>query len=116
MTYIKIGETTYPAEITGKVRDTDWNDRESKAITLEMTYAEAMETFVDELPWNIIYEQPEYTDASGNVHPAVHEEYDNSEFLEEIGSGVVSASGKAYTFCMDANGDWSSTILMKTSE
>lgn len=43
-------------------------------------------------------------------------EYDNSEFLEEIGSCVVSASGKAYTFCMDANGDWSSTILMKTSE
>jgi hypothetical protein len=43
-------------------------------------------------------------------------EYDNSEFLEEIGSCVVSASGKAYTFCMDANGDWSSTILMKSSE
>lgn len=80
MTYIKIGETTYPAEITGEVRDTDWNGRESKAITLEMTYAEAMETFVDELPWSIVYEQPEHTDASGNVHPAVHEEYDNSEF------------------------------------
>jgi hypothetical protein len=42
-------------------------------------------------------------------------EYDNSEFLEEIGSGVVSASGKAYTFCMDANGDWSSTVLRKSN-
>ena len=80
MTYIKIGKTTYPAEISGKVRDTDWNDRESKAITLEMTYVEAMETFVDELQWSIIYEQPEYKDANGNVRPAVHEEYDNSEF------------------------------------
>ena len=69
MTYIKIGETTYPAEITGKVRDTDWNDRESKAITLEMTYAEAMETFVDELPWSIVYTEGE-----------IVEEYDNSEF------------------------------------
>lgn len=35
---------------------------------------------------------------------------------QEIGSGMVSISGKAYTFCMDADGDWSSTILMKTSE
>lgn len=80
MTYIKIGETTYPAEITGKVRDTDWNDRESKAITLEMTHEQAMQIFVDDLPWSLIYEQPERKDASGNVHPAVHEEYDNSEF------------------------------------
>ena len=35
---------------------------------------------------------------------------------QEIGSGMVSISGKAYTFCMDADGDWSSTILMKTAE
>ena len=41
---------------------------------------------------------------------------DNYDLEQEIGSGMVSASGRAYTFCMDANGDWSSTILMKTSE
>ena len=35
---------------------------------------------------------------------------------QEIGSGMVSISGKAYTFCMDANGDWSSTVLSKTGE
>ena len=41
---------------------------------------------------------------------------DNYDLEQEIGSGMVSASGRAYTFCMDADGDWSSTILMKTSE
>ena len=41
---------------------------------------------------------------------------DNYDLEQEIGSGMVSASGRAYTFCMDANGDWTSTILMKTSE
>ena len=40
----------------------------------------------------------------------------NYDLEQEIGSGMVSASGRAYTFCMDTNGDWSSTILMKTSE
>ena len=69
MTYIKIGETTYPAEITGKVSDRDWDGRESKAITLKMSYAQAMETFVDELPWSIVYTEGETT-----------EEYDNSDF------------------------------------
>lgn len=46
----------------------------------------------------------------------IEEDYDNSEFLQEIGSGVVSASGKAYTFCMDVQGDWSSTILSKLKD
>ncbi len=39
---------------------------------------------------------------------------DEYELEQEIGSGMVSSSGKAYTFCMDANGNWSSTILIKT--
>jgi hypothetical protein len=56
----------------------------------------------------------------------IYEEEDNAFVMfladdeygleQEIGSGMVSISGKAYTFCMDADGDWSSTILMKTAE
>ena len=61
------------------------------AISIQGTYEEADNAFI------MFHEELEY------------------DLEQEIGSGMVSISGNAYTFCMDANGDWSSTILMKTS-
>jgi hypothetical protein len=69
MTYIKINDSLFPATIRGFIKDKEWNDRESKAITLEMSYADAMATFVDDLKWSIVYTEGENT-----------MEYDNSEF------------------------------------
>lgn len=69
MTYLKIKDTQIPAEFRGYTKDRDWNDRESTAITLEMTYEEAMETFVNDLEWALVYEDGEITEV-----------YDNSEF------------------------------------
>ena len=69
MTYIKINDAMYPASIQGYTKDREWNDRESKAITLEMSYADAMALFVDDLEWAIVYEDEETTEV-----------YDNSEF------------------------------------
>lgn len=69
MTYLKINDTQIPAVFRGYTKDRDWNDRESTAITLEMTYEEAMETFVDDLEWALVYEDGEITEV-----------YDNSEF------------------------------------
>ena len=84
MTYIKINETLYPAEINGKMSDTDWDDRESKSITLEMDYATASALFVDGLAWSIVQtqEMPTY-DAEGNQTgtETQTEEYDNSEYF-----------------------------------
>lgn len=74
MTYLKIKDTQIPAVFRGYTKDRDWNDRESTAITLEMTYEEAMETFVDDLEWAILYTE---TDSEGVVTTEV---YDNSEF------------------------------------
>lgn len=54
MTYIKINETLYPATISGRVADKDWDNRASKAITLEMDYATAIALFVDGLAWSIV--------------------------------------------------------------
>ena len=54
MTYIKINETLYPATVSGRVADKDWDNRASKAITLEMDYATAIALFVDGLAWSII--------------------------------------------------------------
>lgn len=54
MIYVKINDTLYPATVNGKIADKDWDNRKSKSITLEMTYAEAVALFVDGLVWSIV--------------------------------------------------------------
>ena len=84
MTYFKTNNTEYPASTTGKMSDRDWDNRESKAITLEMTYAEATQLFVDGLSWSIVQRDtvPVY-DESGNPTSETTEqvqEWDNSDY------------------------------------
>lgn len=79
MTYVKINENYYPAQIMGRIRDSEWNDRESKAITINMTYSSAIELFVDGVEWSIV-QQNSYTDESGNTVTPDAIEYDNSDF------------------------------------
>ena len=95
MTYIKINGTLYPATISGRVADKDWDNRASKAITLEMDYATAIALFVDGLVWSIVQqnEVPVYQvdengkavlDENGNPIQTGTEiqesEWDNSEY------------------------------------
>ena len=78
MTYVKINGTTYPAVINGKHIDREWNDRESKTITLEMAYADAIALFVDGLAWSILMDVEKEQEDGSIV--TVQEEYDNSEY------------------------------------
>ena len=78
MTYVKINGTTYPAVINGKHMDREWNDRESKTITLEMAYADAIALFVDGLAWSILMDVEKEQEDGSIV--TVQEEYDNSEY------------------------------------
>lgn len=78
MTYIKINETLIPAGISGYMKDRDWNDRESKAITVGMDHAAAAATFVDELEWSIVMDIETENEAGETV--IEQETYDNSEF------------------------------------
>lgn len=83
MTYIKINETLYPATISGKVADKDWDNRASKSITLEMDYATASALFVDGVAWTIITEQevPTYDENGEQIGSEVQEtEFDNSDY------------------------------------
>ena len=73
MIYIKINETLYPAHVVGKIPDTEWDKRSSKAITLEMDYATAMSVFVDGLAWSIV--MVEMVDGVEQV-----EEFDNFDY------------------------------------
>ena len=71
MTYIKVNNTEYPAEINGNPKDRSWGDRDTKTITLTMTYAQAAALLPDNTPWSIV--QRETVDKLDN-------EYDNSEY------------------------------------
>ncbi len=83
MTYIKINETLYLATISGRVADKDWDNRASKAITLEMDYATAIGLFVDGLAWSIVQQEeaPAYDENGIQTGMEIHEtEFDNSEY------------------------------------
>ena len=70
MTYVNITGVKYPATILGKMNDKDWDGRESKAITLEMSYADAIDLFVDGVAWSIVdeFESSELKiDYEGNI-------------------------------------------------
>lgn len=84
MIYFKTNNTEYPASIAGKVSDRDWGGRESKAITLTATYAQAAQIFVDGLVWSIVQRDtvPVYGEdgqPTGETTEQV-QEWDNSDY------------------------------------
>lgn len=96
MTYIKVNNTLYPATIDGRIADYEWDRRDTKSITLSMTYAEVLALLPDNTPWSIVQKdtvqkigedgQP-MVDTSGNpITEEVTSEFDNSEYSM---SGVI---------------------------
>jgi hypothetical protein len=96
MTYIKVNNTLYPARIDGRIGDYEWNRRDTKSITLSMTYAEVLALLPDNTPWSIVQKdtvqkigedgQPRVDDSGNPVTEEVTNEYDNSEYNM---SGVI---------------------------
>ena len=96
MTYIKVNDTLYPATIDGRIADYEWNRRDTKSITLTMTYAEVLALLPDNTPWSIVQKDVvrKYdengkllVDADGNpVTEEIVTEFDNSEYTM---SGVI---------------------------
>lgn len=39
-----------------RAKDTQWDNRESIAVTIPTSYAQAVATFVDDTPWSVLYE------------------------------------------------------------
>ena len=86
--YVKVNdnETLYPAVITGRMNDENWDNRETKTIKLEMTYEQVKELFVDDVAWSIVQEnivQYNEVDENGEVQfvkKTEKESYDNSEY------------------------------------
>ena len=94
ITYVEINGIQYPATIGGRMKDKDWDERESKTIHFEATYEEAKNLFVDNASWNIVQESEEMVetfDEEGNLivnengEPVLKVEivknvFDNSDF------------------------------------
>lgn len=87
--FVKINNIEYPViEILGRMRNNDWDNRESKTIHLTMTYSQAMSIFHDGTEWSIIEEWEEVDPESSDPEAALsqqayitrREEYDNSDF------------------------------------
>ena len=84
MIYFKANNTEYPASISGKIPDRDWDGRASKSITLEIEYITASQLFIDGLSWSIVQRDivPVY-DKDGNPTGETEEqvqEWDNSDY------------------------------------
>jgi len=91
MTYIKVNNTLYPATINGKTVDYEWDKRETKSITLNMSYDEVLALLPDNTPWSIVQKDtvPVYDADTGEQTGTMVEEneYDNSEYSL---SGVIT--------------------------
>lgn len=84
MIYFKTNNTEYPASIAGKMTDRDWDNRESKAITLTATYEQAAQLFADGLVWSIVQRDtvPVYGEdgkPTGETEEQV-QEWDNADY------------------------------------
>ena len=83
-TSVIIHEVEYPAEISGVLQNPKWDRRDTKAITLSMTHAQAVGLFVDGLAWGIkqVNTYPVF-DEDGNQTDETKEEtqvFDNSDY------------------------------------
>ena len=56
MIYVKVNDTLYPAGVAGKTVDKQWDDRESKEITLEADFDTVDALFQDGTAWSIVNE------------------------------------------------------------
>lgn len=71
--YIKVNGTEYPAVLSGKARDSEWDNRETKTIRLAMSYEEALALLPSGTPWSVVQRKSDET----GEHI---EEWDNSEY------------------------------------
>lgn len=90
MIYVKVNGTLYPASVAGRMSDTEWDGRESKAITMTADFTTADSLFQDGAAWSIVSEDtvpacdeggnPVVDDDGEPVYETQQTEFDNSEF------------------------------------
>ena len=84
MIYIKVNNTEYQAAVNGVGNDRTWDGRDTKTVTLTMSYAEVAALLSDNTPWSIVQRDmvdvlDEQGQPTGETKEVVNE-YDNSEY------------------------------------
>lgn len=97
--YIKVNNTEYTATVSGVYKDRSWGDRDTKTVTLTMTYAEVAALLPDNTPWSIVQRETvdvldEQGQPTGETKEVINE-YDNSEYsiageITDYRDGTVS--------------------------
>ena len=100
-TSVIIHEVEYQAEISGVLQNPKWDRRDTKAITLEMTHAQAVSLFVDGLAWSIVQrnDQPVLDDQGQPTGETttVTQTFDNSEYSV---AGAITDNRDGTVTCM----------------
>ena len=79
-TYVSVNGQKIDATIYGHTRDMDWDNRESKAIKVAMTYDQTKALFVDDVLWSIVQEYDPIRQTDGSTVTPEPVTYDNSDF------------------------------------
>jgi hypothetical protein len=95
MTYIRIGDKKIEAKIDTRREDITWDGRDSKAITIKMSFDEAMAMFRDGVKWSVV---TEYTDDFGVLTESETEmkEYIIAGSVTDHRNGKVTVKMGAY--------------------
>ena len=83
MDYVKINNIKYPATIIYRERDSSWDNRASKEITLTLPYEEVSKLFIDDVEWSIVTENKNTPLNFNNMLlklGSTINEYDNSNY------------------------------------
>lgn len=101
--FVKVNDIRYPAIITGRLNDKEWNNRASKAIKVEMDYNDALATFVDDVVWFIEEE----------VENTVDKIDENGDVIYETIVDVISHDNSDYSIAGDIINHRDGTITVK---
>lgn len=105
--YVKINGNLYPAIIEGRISDYEWDNRESKSITMEGEYTLVDNLFQNDVPWSIV-EEIQVPVLENRVAPVSDEEGNNetdrpSLLLDEEGNPKYTSQYQEYDnseFCI----------------
>ena len=85
--YVEVNGIQYPASISGRLHDEEWNGRDSKSITLESSYEEITSIFTNDTQWNIVQDAQKLVDIINEETGEITQEwrnipeiFDNSEY------------------------------------
>lgn len=97
MVIVKINGIEFEAIVQTRPNDSMWGGRESKAITIPITYEEANTLFVNDVPWSMIVTQYEADGVTTTTYEKDMSEYALAGSITDNRDGTITAKMGRYT-------------------